>query len=304
MALRSPKVLVCLAGLLGAAILCGCGKSSDSPPGAVEETKKELLPAPTASAPIPAAGKKPVFDRLHQSFLEATRQFPPPDQRPPDRTLTGKSVGKLYGAVVQMWDTIRFTDAAGQRIAYSATVETELGNIDIALNADAAPNHVRNFIVLARAGYYDGLLFDRVHHEEEEEDADRKLAYEEIEAGCPLGTGDLFSNSIGYWLKPEFNSKITHDVGTVGACHAIEEDTAACKFYIVLSKTPQLDAHYTAFGKVTRGLDVARKIYVRPVILEDQDVNGSRHPEKPVVLRKVTIHSRTVPATKETVSRR
>jgi peptidyl-prolyl cis-trans isomerase B (cyclophilin B) len=310
---RSLKVPLWLAAsLLGAATLCGCGKSSDDPSKIdAGQTKKELLPPPRAAAPAtpatPAtpgagAGKTAVADRLHQSFLEATRQVPPPDQRPPDRTMTGKSVGKLYGEVIRTWDTIRFTDEAGRRINYSATVETELGDIEIALDADAAPNHVRNFIALARAGYYDGLVFDRIHHEEDEDQPENgnqiqmPMPYEEIEAGCPLGTGDLFSNSIGYWLKPEFNDRLSHAEGTVGACRAIEEDTAACKFYITLSKAPQLDQHYTTFGKVLRGLEVARKIYMRPVILEDQDVNGSRRPEKPVVIRKVTIHAHTTVA--------
>ena len=130
------------------------------------------------------------------------------------------------------------------------------------------------------------------------------MRYEEVEAGCPLGTGDFASNSIGYWLKPEFDERVAHVEGTVGACRGIEEDTAACKFYITLCQGPYLDGNYTAFGKVTRGLDVARKIYARPIILDDQDVNGSRRPLKPVVIRKVTIHARTVAGPSANVSRR
>ena len=294
---QSSKLLLWLvAGLFGSG-LGGCGKSSDSAPPqeAAPEAKKEPAPKPAAAAPAPK--RVTGLDRLHQSFLEATRQQPPPDQRPPDRTMTSKSVGKLYSEVVRLWDTIRFTDAIGNPLVYSAVLETELGNIEIALDPLSAPNHVRNFIALARAGYYDGLVFDRVQHQEAIDPEGATMRYEEIEAGCPLGTGEFGNNSIGYWLKPEFNERFTHVEGTVGACRGIEEDTAACKFYITLGKAPYLDGNYTAFGRVTRGLDVARKIYARPIILDDQDLNGSRRPEKPVVIRKVTIQVRAAGGT-------
>ena len=68
-----------------------------------------------------------------------------------------------------------------------------------------------------------------------------------------------------------------------------ELDSAGCRFYITLNKAPYLDGNYTVFARVTRGLDVARKISQQPIILDDQDVNGSRRPEKPVVIQKVTI---------------
>jgi peptidyl-prolyl cis-trans isomerase B (cyclophilin B) len=206
-------------------------------------------------------------------------------------TSTNKSVGKVYNSVVASWDSIKFMKTDGSRIHYSATVETDLGSLEITLDADAAPNHVRSFIALARAGYYDGLTFDRVHHEEVI--SDTGSAYEEISAGCPLGIGNPSTANVGYWLRPEFNTRLTHDAGTVGACRAMEEDTAACKFYISLSKAPYLNGNFTAFGTVTRGLDVARKIYVRPVVLEDTDADGSRRPLQPVVIRKVTIQERT-----------
>src|SRR5262249_37981952 len=95
--------------------------------------------------------------------------------------------------------------------------------------------------------------------------------------------------SIGYWLKPEFNPELKHEEGTVGACRGEEEDTAACRFYINLGKAPTLDGHYTVFGKVTRGLEVARIIFKQPVRADEEDEEGYHRPEKPVVIRKVVI---------------
>ena len=75
-----------------------------------------------------------------------------------------------------------------------------------------------------------------------------------------MGTGEPNYGSIGYWLKPEFNPKATHEPGTVGASHGEEVESAACKFYINLSKAEWMDGSFTLFGKVTKGLDVVRAI--------------------------------------------
>jgi peptidyl-prolyl cis-trans isomerase B (cyclophilin B) len=293
--LRPLAMIVVAAGLA----LVGCNRQPGAPRNA-EQTKDKESDGNNVATNGGNAGEiksGSIFagnDPLHQPFTKATRQGedPPAEcQRPPDVTLTGKSVFKLYQQVVRQWETIRFVTPDGKKVAYSATLETALGPIDIDLRPDLAPNHVRNFVALARAGYYDGLFFDRIYHDESVEDP--KERFDEIEAGCPLGTGEPGYGSIGYWLNPEFNptEKVTHEEGTVGACHGFEKDTAACRFYITLCKFPNLDGNFTVFGKVTRGLDVARKIYEQPLILSPQDVDNSRRPEKPVVIQKVTIHT-------------
>ena len=93
---------------------------------------------------------------------------------------------------------------------------------------------------------------------------------------------------LGYWLKPEFSKEITHQEGAVGACLGETEDTAACRFYITLSKAPVMDGERTIFGKVTRGLDVVRRISTQPVSNTPEYPDGSRL-ENPIVIRKVTI---------------
>ena len=57
---------------------------------------------------------------------------------------------------------------------------------------------------------------------------------------------------------------------------------------------PLLDGNYTTFGKVTAGLDVARRIYAMPVIERD----GVRYPEKPAIIKKVVIQTRVAEAAK------
>jgi peptidyl-prolyl cis-trans isomerase B (cyclophilin B) len=281
--------------------LFGCGGKPAVPAvvGAkVDPTPPAVSVPATASATAEAVIEVPwPEDALHQPFPKATRGGDDPPalcNRPPDMTVTGKPVGKLYEEVVHLWTTIRFVNVAGKALTYSATIETDQGTIEVALRPDVAPNHVRNFIALAKAGYYDGLRFDRVRHEEPESPASGP-ALDLIEGGCPLGTGEPGYGSIGYWLKPEFDDKdkpkLTHDEGTVGACRGTEADSAACKFYVTLSKAPYLDGNYTSFGKVTQGLDVARRIFMQPGVSTETDADGSRRPVTPVVIRKVTIHA-------------
>lgn len=290
------RLAKCALGMALVAVLglIGCGEHStpsepaEQQPAVVAPTEK----AETAVAP-------PINDARHIPFDKATRggDDPPPGSNPPpDVTVSGKSVYKIYKEVVRLWDTIRYVAPDGRRIEYAATIETDLGDIEIALRPDLAPNHVRNFIALARAGYYEELFFDRIRHEEAEVAEGKMQVLDCIEAGCPLGTGEPGNGSIGYWMKPELpppEAKVSHEPGIVGACHGEDADTAACRFYITLCEAPFLDGNFSVFGKVTRGLDVARKIAMQPIVLDDQDAEGSHQPEKPIKIKRVSIRTST-----------
>jgi cyclophilin family peptidyl-prolyl cis-trans isomerase len=276
--------------LLATAVL-GCNRGEPAPRAQITDTAAETAKLDTA----PAKAQVPIDPRLNQTFAEATCPEPPPGEpRPPDITATNKSVGKLYIEVVRLWKEIPLATADGKRLEYSATLETDLGPIEMALFANAAPNHVRNFVALARVGYYDGLAFDRIRHELSDAEQFKGQALDLVEAGSPLGAAEDAEDhtSIGYWLKSEANEKMVHEEGSVGAVRGDEPDSAACKFYIILSKeAPTFNGHCTLFGKVTSGLDVVRKMHQQPVIELESEIGFSR-PEKPVVIRKVTIHTK------------
>jgi peptidyl-prolyl cis-trans isomerase B (cyclophilin B) len=280
--LHLKTVAFALAGLFLIGLLGGCGRGKD---GAAEPAKL-AVPGGTTGANVankPAAKPAP-GDALHQSFKNATAQDPPEGQWLPETglTITGKSVGKLYETVIAEWDKVRFVSPEGKKLGFTATLTTDLGAVTIELWPDKAPNHVRNFVALARAGYYDGLAFDRAIKREDGAGA----AFECLEGGCPVGTGEATHGSIGYWLKPEFNAA-THEPGTVGAWHGEEVESAACKFYINLSKAEWMDGSFTLFGKVAQGLDVVRAIHRLPV--RDDGMND--RPVEPVVIRRVAISS-------------
>jgi peptidyl-prolyl cis-trans isomerase B (cyclophilin B) len=272
--------LVC--GWLVVALLAGCGGKDESP--APVQPPAASVPGPAPAAPGPSAAAD---NRLNQAFLDATLQEPPtPESRLPDITKTNKSVGKLYEAVVAQWAKVPLVTPAGKQLVYTATITTDLGKVQIALWPEIAPNHVRNFVALARAGYYDGLEFDRAVSRQFDDDRGQYFQY--VEAGCPVASGEAGYGSIGYWMKPEFSTAVRHEEGTVGAWHGEEVETAACKFYINLGKAQWMDGNFTLFGKVIQGLDVVRAIHAKPVREDD----FRDRPVTPVVMRSVTIDCR------------
>ncbi len=242
--------------------------------------------------PLPQAKRRA---RGAAAFKDAVLFEPPEnEQRPPDKTVAGMDVGALFERIAGqdgtpgLWDKIALRTPDGKPIHYTAQIKTDLGTMEIELFSEAAPNHVRNFIALAQAGFYNGLPFHRSIAKQVEGET---LAY--LEGGCPLGTGDFGFGSIGYWLKPEISATLTHEDGTVGAVHGEAMESAACKFYVSLAKSPGMDGSNTIFGKISRGLDIAHAINKRP---NAEDADLSDRPKEPVVIREVTIRADTDPA--------
>lgn len=261
--------------------LNGCG---DNPvPGVDSGAPKVEL-----KADIPKDAPKPKTVPPKPALFRECVLLEPPDaeMRPPDETMAGKNVAKMYEAISTkggLWESIPFATPEGKKIRYTAAVKTDLGTIELELFSDEAPNHVRNFIALAKAGYYDGLCF---HRSLRQESMGEIIAL--LEAGCPKGTGEVGYGSIGYWLKPEVHPKHQHEEGTIGAWYAERPEAAACKFYVTLCRAPWMDGNYTIFGKIVGGLDVARIINGRPV----HDDAFKDRPVEPVIIREVVVHSK------------
>lgn len=254
---------------LAAALVAGCSETTPTP-------ENQDAPAPPGS---PVTASNPPATAFEDCTLADV-----PDQILADQTMTRKSVGKLYTEVARRWAEAPLQHE-GKPLAYHAVMETEAGVIEFDLWPEVAPNHVRNFVALSRAGYYEGLIFERAIAER----ANGTLV-ELIEGGCPLGLGMPGHGSLGYWLAPEIAPSVKHEAGSVGACRGEHPDSAACRFYISLGAAPVLDGERTIFGKLTRGLDVARRIATQPVLNSPEFPDGTR-PEKPIVIRKVTIQS-------------
>jgi cyclophilin family peptidyl-prolyl cis-trans isomerase len=263
-------------------ILAGCKGGGDDnrkkeKPITQLEAKKDNLgkPIPAQTASLVKVGKL-------LSFKESVilDQAPEGELQPPEKTYTGKNAVKIYETIANgLWDQVTFANNDGKPIRYRGVIATELGEIHVDLFGEHAPNHVRNFVCLARTGYYDGMNF---YYSINRKVEDGTIAY--IETGCPRGTGEAGSGSIGYWLKPEITEKLTHTEGVLGASLGEDIESAACRFYITAEPNPYMDGKFTIFGRVTKGMDIVRAINKRPVGEFDR-------PTQPVVIRAVTIQA-------------
>jgi peptidyl-prolyl cis-trans isomerase B (cyclophilin B) len=128
-------------------------------------------------------------------------------------------------------------------------IKTPKGEILVWLY-DETPNHKASFKQLAKDGYWDSLTFNRV------------IPDFVAQAGCPDTTAGF--NDPEYLLKPEFNDKLLHDYGALGAGRDgnAEKLSARCQFYIVQNKEGEhrLDGDYTVFGKIIKGMEFVHAI--------------------------------------------
>ncbi|MFA5179883.1 MAG: peptidylprolyl isomerase [Syntrophales bacterium] len=129
--------------------------------------------------------------------------------------------------------------------AYSVTMETSQGEIELELYPQYAPKTVNNFVFLIREGYYDGVTFHRV------------IKNFVIQGGDPTGKG---SGGPGYQFEDEFRGNpMKHETGAISMANA-GPGTNGSQFFITHSPQPHLDGHHTVFGKVVKGQDVVDAI--------------------------------------------
>jgi peptidyl-prolyl cis-trans isomerase B (cyclophilin B) len=144
--------------------------------------------------------------------------------------------------------------AAGQ--APKAVIKTKFGDMEIVFFPNKAPNHVQNFVKLAKSGYYNGTIFHRV------------IPGFMIQGGDPNTKDAKKPETYGMGgpsekLKAEFNDT-PHRRGIVSMARTNDPNSAGSQFFIVVKDSNFLDGQYTVFGEVVKGMDVADKIVSLP----------------------------------------
>ena len=109
---------------------------------------------------------------------------------------------------------------------------------------DKAPKTVNRIIELANEGFYDGLTFHRV------------ISGFMAQGGDPEGNG---TGGSGKNIKAEFND-IKHERGVVSMARSNDPDSADSQFFICYDSHPFLNGKYTAWGKVTQGMNIIDRI--------------------------------------------
>lgn len=180
--------------------------------------------------------------------------------------------------------------------AVQATIKTNQGDIKLQLFPDQAPKTVKNFVELAKQGYYKGVIFHRV------------IPDFMIQGGDPTGTGAGGESIYGQAFEDEFSEEPFNFKGALSMANA-GPNTNGSQFFIVTNEnvpadmvgqmkaagypdeviaryqeggTPWLDFHHTVFGQVIEGMDVAQKISQVKRDFRDR-------PEEDVVIEDVEI---------------
>jgi cyclophilin family peptidyl-prolyl cis-trans isomerase len=165
----------------------------------------------------------------------------------------------------------------------TATLETSLGDITVELFTDLMPITAKNFIKLAKSGFYDGLHFHRV--------IDGFM----LQFGCPhsrdpmnkrAGTGDGPDGCIPDEHPP--GVKLSNEPGTLAMANTGSSNSGSCQFFINTVHNSYLDwfspgdSKHPVFGRVTKGMDVVTKIEKTPTDKDDRPVT-------PVRVNRVTV---------------
>ena len=128
-----------------------------------------------------------------------------------------------------------------------AVIDTSMGTIKVELFKDNVTNTCENFIKLANAGFYDGLVFHRVIDDFMIQGGGFKSDGSQKES--PYGTIDL-----------EIHPDIRHVDGAIAMARTNDPNSATSQFYICDSAQPNLDDNYAAFGVTIEGINVVRSI--------------------------------------------
>ncbi len=185
---------------------------------------------------------------------------------------------KATSAVSNEETTSASTDTTDYKSSYTAIVK-DYGKIEVELYEELAPITVKNFVDLAKDGFYDGLTFHRI------------ITGFMIQGGDPLATVQA---AVKKTIKGEFaqngvENNLSHTRGVISMARSNEPDSASSQFFIVQADSTYLDGQYAAFGKVTKGMDIVDKICKDTPVT---DSNGTVEKKNQPVINSIKIEEK------------
>ncbi|CAB4808867.1 unannotated protein [freshwater metagenome] len=167
--------------------------------------------------------------------------------------------------------TQKFNDAPEMGVdpakRYTATMETSMGTLVIALDPIKAPVTVNNFVFLALYHYYDGIIFHRI------------INGFVCQGGDPTGTG---RGGPGYQFKDELPKAGQYQIGSLAMANA-GPDTNGSQFFLISGPSGAgLPPAYALFGQVVKGLEVVEA-------MQNVPTGSGDRPKTDVVINSVTI---------------
>ena len=165
-----------------------------------------------------------------------------------------------------------FDGATVERMASQCvTLETEWGAIEMAFMPETAPETVRSFLNMTATGALDTTTFSRV-------------VKGFVIQGGNLATSEKWSAELAKRMArklPDELGLVKHVRGIVSMARPDEPNSATTHFFILVGPGPHLDSKFSAFGTVTKGIEVADAINQAPA-------EGEK-PEKPVTINRAVV---------------
>ncbi|MFN3781051.1 MAG: peptidylprolyl isomerase [Candidatus Kapaibacteriota bacterium] len=206
--------------------------------------------------------KEKDIDTTHQSYKEAV------------------PVSKLKFDIQLNPDSIKIT--------HNAVIKTSYGNIRLALYGKDAPRTVKNFVTLARRGYFNNTLIHRIAKNFLIQMGDGSTKYPSRREEWGKGGASIYGGYFPDEINP--NSilyKVGYTYGTIAMANSGPNKNLS-QFFICLEEAIDLDKKYTIFGKVLDGFDVIEKIEQEEIIpFKFDSLDGM--PKKPIRIIKILI---------------
>ena len=131
---------------------------------------------------------------------------------------------------------------------------TNHGDIVIELDAEKAPETVKNFLAYVEAGHYDNTIFHRVINGFMIQGGGFEPGMKQKPTGAPI--------------KNEADNGLKNEAGTIAMARTQDPNSATAQFFINVAdndflnyRSPDVQGWgYCVFGRVSEGMDVVNKI--------------------------------------------
>ncbi|MGH9929057.1 MAG: peptidylprolyl isomerase [Pyrinomonadaceae bacterium] len=165
-----------------------------------------------------------------------------------------------------------FAGASVEKMAgHCVSLETELGVIEIEMIPEVAPESVRGFLNLAATGALDTTTFSRT-------------VKDFVIQGGNLSTSEKWGYDLARRMShklPDEPGLVKHVRGIVSMARPEQANSATTHFFILVGDGHHLDGEFSAFGRVTKGIEVADAINKAPA-------EGEK-PNKPVRINRAIV---------------
>ncbi|PON78044.1 Cyclophilin-type peptidyl-prolyl cis-trans isomerase [Parasponia andersonii] len=128
------------------------------------------------------------------------------------------------------------------------TLETSMGAFTVELYYKHSPRTCRNFLELSRRGYYDNVKFHRI------------IKDFIVQGGDPTGTGRGGESIYGSKFDDEIKPELKHTGAGILSMANAGPNTNGSQFFITLSPCPSLDGKHTIFGRVSKGMEIIKRL--------------------------------------------